>query len=61
MSAADERDAWLDHVRRWFHGGTPPVEPPAREAAPRPPDGPATAPSPRTPWCTDRQGQEQPR
>ncbi|WP_200231533.1 hypothetical protein [Rubrivivax gelatinosus] len=34
----DDRDAWLDDVRRWLHGGTPPAEPqkPSIPAEPAP-------------------------
>ncbi|MBG6082747.1 hypothetical protein [Rubrivivax gelatinosus] len=28
----DDRDAWLDDVRRWYYGGTPP----AGDRAPQP-------------------------
>lgn len=45
----DDRDAWLDDVRRWYYGGTPPAgdrqrEAPAAEAAAARRVQPATEP-----------------
>ncbi|MCK7494314.1 MAG: hypothetical protein MZW92_26365 [Comamonadaceae bacterium] len=41
----DDRDAWLEDVRRWFYGGTPPAEPaPERDAEPAPVGEPAALP-----------------
>lgn len=43
----DDRDAWLDDVRRWYYGGTSPAGDHAREApAPETPAPQRATPDP---------------
>ncbi len=35
QSPPDDRDAWLDGVRRWYYGGTPPAGDRERDPSPR--------------------------
>lgn len=45
----DDRDAWLDDVRRWYYGGTPPAG--DRLPAPATRDAPAARRSPPASDC----------
>jgi hypothetical protein len=34
----DDRDAWLDDVKRWYYGGTAPADTPVETQVGAPPD-----------------------